>query len=107
MKRDYYISCLTYIMLIALDLALLGHFGCIAYYGEFVIQEQNPVMLSSEIAALVVILVFAIWQFVKRLRRPTTTHKYAKQIAISKNLEIPPLPTGPGADAPESKSRHF
>ncbi len=53
----------------ALALALLTHFVLIAYYGEFIIYDENPIRLSSEIAMLVVILSFAIWQGVKIVRR--------------------------------------
>lgn len=53
----------------ALALALLTHLSLIAWYGELTIQEQNPVVLSSEIAMLVVILGYAIWQAIKILRR--------------------------------------
>ena len=46
-------------IVISLAIALLTHFGLIVYYGEVVIREPRPVVLSLEIAGLIGSIVFA------------------------------------------------
>ena len=67
-KTDYFLNCLTYIVLIGMALVLLTHFSLIVWYGEFLIQEQNPILLTSEIVMLVAILGFGVWRFVKVIK---------------------------------------
>ena len=69
MRKFPWEGVLLAVALGALALALLTHFALIAYYGGVTIQEENPVVLSSEIAMLVVILGFAIWKAINILRR--------------------------------------
>jgi len=50
---------LTNMIVISLAIALLTHFGLIVYYGQVVISEPRPVVLSLEIAGLIGSIVFA------------------------------------------------
>jgi hypothetical protein len=69
MRKFPWEGVLLAVCLGAVTLALLVHFALIAYYGGVTIQEENPVVLWSEIVMLVAILVFAICQAIKILRR--------------------------------------
>ena len=48
------------ILLIAVTLALLGHFVTIWIYGDVIIREPNVLILSLETTGLLLILGFAI-----------------------------------------------
>ena len=58
---------LVNIMVIGLSVALLTHFGLIAYYGKVVISEPNPVILALEVIGLIGLIVFA---FLNLRRKP-------------------------------------
>ena len=72
-KSDYFLNCLTNIILIGMALVLLTHLSLIVWYGEFLIQEQNPILLTSEIVMLVAILGFGVWRLIKIIRKITVT----------------------------------
>lgn len=51
---------IAYVLVCALALAFLVHFIFIARYGRISIGEPNPFILWTEIAGLVVVLVFGV-----------------------------------------------
>ena len=53
------------IIVISLSIALLSHFGLIAYYGQRVISEPYPVILAMEIMGLIGLIVFASLNLVR------------------------------------------
>lgn len=53
------------VLVIAMSLAFLAHFGLIAYYGSIQIQEPNKLILWSEIALLIVILIFGLISLIR------------------------------------------
>jgi len=53
------------IMVIALALAFLAHFGMIAAWGAVVIYEPNTVILYSEIALFIAAIGFACFNIAK------------------------------------------
>jgi len=59
---------LANIMVIALSIGLLWHFGCIIKYKQFYIQEPNILILVSEIAMFCAFIAFAIFNIIKLLR---------------------------------------
>ncbi len=52
---------------IGMATAFLWHFGIIARYGSFIIQEPNRVILTLEIALLIGIVIFSTYTFIKSL----------------------------------------
>lgn len=56
-------------VVIGLALAILTHFGMIAYYGQVTIQEENKIILVCEIVALVAIIMATIVSIVRKHRR--------------------------------------
>ena len=60
---------MTNALLGSLAIAFLVHFALIVIYGQQIIQEPNPLILVAEIAGLVGILAFAIWNMVRMIRK--------------------------------------
>jgi len=60
---------LAYSMVIGMSAAFLWHFGNIARFGTHLIQEQNSIILTSEIVMLCAVFIFGLVSFVELLRR--------------------------------------
>ncbi len=63
MKIRYY---LANIIAISLAIAFLVHFSLIAYYGQVVISEPDPVILALEMIGLLGMIVFALLNIVRK-----------------------------------------
>ena len=63
------LSILNQILLIALAIAWIVHICIIAVYGTVMFEENNPLILWTEIITLAVILVFSIYIFVMQVQR--------------------------------------
>jgi len=64
MQRRYFLANL---LVISLSIALLAHFGLIAYYGQVIISESNPLILVLEITGLIVLIVFASLNLARKI----------------------------------------
>lgn len=63
------LNILNQILLIALAIAWIVHICIIAVYGAVMFEENNPLVLWSEIVTLAVILIFSIYIFVMQIQR--------------------------------------
>ena len=60
---------MTNAFLFGLALAFLAHFMMIAVHGQVTIAEPNSLMLGLEIAAMVGVMIFAIINMIRIVRR--------------------------------------
>jgi len=65
MIRNAIASCLA----IGLAVAFLVHFSLIICWGQVLIQEPNPVVLWLEVAGLVGILGFSVWDLIQESKK--------------------------------------
>ena len=56
---------LANIIVISLSIAFLVFFGLIAYYGQVLISEPNPLILVLEVVGLIGLIVFAFLNIVR------------------------------------------
>jgi protein-S-isoprenylcysteine O-methyltransferase Ste14 len=63
------LSIVNQILLIALAIAWIVHISIIAVYNSVLFEENNPVILWSEILILVCITAFSIGVFIFQIRR--------------------------------------
>jgi protein-S-isoprenylcysteine O-methyltransferase Ste14 len=63
------LSILNQILLIALAIAWIVHISIIAAYNAVLFEENNPVILWSEIVVLICITAFSIYVFILQIRR--------------------------------------
>jgi protein-S-isoprenylcysteine O-methyltransferase Ste14 len=63
------LSIFNQILLIALAIAWIVHISIIAFYNAVLFEENNTVILWSEISTLVCITVFSIYIFILQIRR--------------------------------------
>ena len=54
------------IIVISLSIAFLVHFGLIAYHGQIVIKEPQPVVLALEIIGLISLIIFAVLNLARK-----------------------------------------
>ncbi len=58
---------LANIIVISLSIAFLVHFGLIAYHGQIVIREPQPVVLALEIIGLIGLITFAALNLARKV----------------------------------------
>ncbi|MBA7692023.1 hypothetical protein ES703_100581 [subsurface metagenome] len=61
-------ECCTNLMVVCLSTALLYHFSLIAIRGTVTIREPNTLTLGLEMAVLVGLIIFAIFNLVRKVR---------------------------------------
>jgi hypothetical protein len=77
--RVYILSLLAF----GMALVLLMHFGCIWFYGEFLITEPNTMILTIETMLMAGIMFFSMFCLFDQLRN--TAHE-GKQVQVRERV---------------------
>ena len=70
-------------LLLATSLALIWFFGCIWVEGSHYIQEPNSIILIAETASIAAIFGFAIYNFIRFIKRFTGSRGLSNYVGVS------------------------